>query len=83
MHFNPVLSIFTHIFFFFILISAFNYSGGYFNPVLATALKYGCEGNTTIEHFVVYWIGACLGSVAALTFYNRYVRPFTQKSKLH
>nr|XP_018903899.1 PREDICTED: aquaporin-12A [Bemisia tabaci]XP_018903900.1 PREDICTED: aquaporin-12A [Bemisia tabaci]XP_018903901.1 PREDICTED: aquaporin-12A [Bemisia tabaci] len=66
-----------------LVVAAFNYSGGYFNPVLATALKYGCEGNTTIEHFVVYWIGACLGSVAALTFYNRYVRPFTQKSKLH
>lgn len=54
------------------LFSAFNYSGGYFNPALATSLKLGCEGNTFVEHMVVYWIGATLGSViSVLMFRNK------------
>lgn len=44
---------------------AFNYSGGYFNPVLATALKWGCSGHTNIEHIIVYWMGACAGALAS------------------
>lgn len=49
---------------------AFNYSGGYFNPALATSLKFGCEGNTFVEHMVVYWVGATAGSIASVYFYN-------------
>lgn len=45
---------------------AFSTSGGYLNPVLATSLKFGCKGHTPAEHFVVYWIGASLGSVASV-----------------
>lgn len=45
---------------------AFNYSGGYFNPVLSTSLKWGCSGNTDIEHIVVYWIGACGGALLSV-----------------
>lgn len=37
----------------------------YFNPVLATALSYGCEGLGAIEHAVVYWTGPILGIMAA------------------
>jgi glycerol uptake facilitator-like aquaporin len=49
--------------------AAFNYSGGYFNPVLATSLKFGCRGHTAIEHIAVYWIGASLGAVASIYVY--------------
>lgn len=53
-----------------LVVAAFNYSGGYFNPVLATSLKFGCNGNTLTEHIVVYWIGACLGSIASVYVYR-------------
>lgn len=49
---------------------AFNYSGGYFNPVLATALKWGCTGHTNIEHIIVYWIGACAGAVLSVPVFK-------------
>jgi hypothetical protein len=39
------------------VILAFDTSGGYLNPVLATALKFGCRGHTPVEHFIVYWLG--------------------------
>lgn len=50
--------------------SAFNYSGGYFNPVLATALKWGCSGYTNIDHVIVYWIGACMGALLSVPLYK-------------
>jgi len=46
--------------------AAFNTSGGYLNPVLATGLKFGCRGHTPMEHFVVYWIGSSLGAISSL-----------------
>ncbi|XP_063365741.1 aquaporin-12 isoform X1 [Cydia amplana] len=49
---------------------AFEYSGGYFNPVLATSLKAGCDGHTLLEHAVVYWIGACAGSILSVYVYK-------------
>lgn len=52
-----------------LVVAAFNYSGGYFNPVLATSLKYGCRGNTLVEHLVVYWLGACAGSLLSVILY--------------
>ena len=57
-----------NVFFFFISI-AFDYSGGYYNPVLATGLKFGCKGHTNIEHVIVYWIGASLGAIASIFVY--------------
>lgn len=52
------------------LFTAFDYSGGYFNPVLATSLKAGCEGHTLAEHAIVYWIGACAGSILSVYMYK-------------
>nr|XP_021195618.2 aquaporin-11 isoform X2 [Helicoverpa armigera] len=62
-----------------LVVAAFDYSGGYFNPVLATSLKAGCEGHTLLEHAVVYWIGACAGSILSVYLYKlpaiqKYVR---------
>ncbi|XP_045478353.1 aquaporin-11 [Harmonia axyridis] len=53
-----------------IVVAAFDTTGGYFNPALATSLKLGCEGNTFMEHFVTYWVGAVIGSVAAYYIFN-------------
>lgn len=50
-------------------IAACDYSGGYFNPVLATSLKLNCRGNTVAEHFVVYWVGSIGGSVVSWWVY--------------
>ncbi|XP_026735729.1 aquaporin-11 isoform X2 [Trichoplusia ni] len=53
-----------------LVVAAFDYSGGYFNPVLATSLKAGCEGHTLMEHALVYWIGACAGSILSVYLYK-------------
>lgn len=63
LHHVAWLTIVLILFFYF---EAFNYSGGYFNPVLSTSLKWGCSGNTDIEHIVVYWIGACVGALLSV-----------------
>lgn len=65
-----------------LVVAAFEYSGGYFNPVLATSLKAGCEGHTLLEHAVVYWIGAFAGSLLSVYLYKlpviqKYVRGTT------
>ncbi|EDW79678.2 aquaporin-11 [Drosophila tropicalis] len=53
-----------------LVVAAFNFSGGYFNPVLATALKWGCRGHTNLEHIIVYWIGACVGAVLSVPIFK-------------
>lgn len=53
-----------------LVVLAFNYSGGYFNPVLATGLKWGCDGHTNIEHIIVYWIGACTGAILSVPVFK-------------
>ncbi|EAT33473.1 AAEL014108-PA [Aedes aegypti] len=53
-----------------LVVAAFNYSGGYFNPVLATALKWGCAGNSALEHIIVYWIGSCAGAVLSVPLFK-------------
>lgn len=52
-----------------LVIAAFDYSGGYYNPVLATGLKYGCRGHTTTELVLVYWLGSSLGAIASIYVY--------------
>ena len=51
------------------IISAFNYSGGYYNPVLATGLKWGCKGHSHMEFGIVYWVGASIGAIASIYVY--------------
>lgn len=65
-----------------LVVLAFNYSGGYFNPALATSLKYGCLGTTTMDHVIVYWVGACAGSIASLKVAQMpFVRNFVRRQK--
>ncbi|XP_034834718.1 aquaporin-11 isoform X2 [Maniola hyperantus] len=66
-----------------LVVAAFEYSGGYFNPVLATSLKAGCEGHTLMEHASVYWLGATAGSILSVYLYKlpyiqKYVRGTTE-----
>jgi len=51
-----------------LVLAATSTTGGFFNPVLATALTLGCKGNTAVEHFVVYWLGSFVGG-----FIGRYL----------
>ncbi|XP_064456807.1 aquaporin-11-like [Ornithodoros turicata] len=44
-----------------LVLAALTTTGGYFNPIMASALMLGCEGNTLMEHFLVYWLGALVG----------------------
>lgn len=55
---------------------ALNTTGGFFNPILASALTLGCTGNTHWEHFLVYWLGALLGG-----FVGRYIHTFLEKRR--
>ncbi|KAJ8916150.1 hypothetical protein NQ315_004517 [Exocentrus adspersus] len=61
---------------------AFNFSGGYFNPALATSLKLGCEGNTFEEHLIVYWLGATVGSILSVFLFKlRPIQNYVKKLK--
>lgn len=69
------------------VVLAFNYSGGYFNPVLATGLKWNCKGHTNAEHIIVYWAGSILGAMLSLRVWtvpslrSSLVTPFKPKPK--
>ncbi|KAL1115570.1 hypothetical protein AAG570_005860 [Ranatra chinensis] len=54
-----------------LVVAAFNYSGGYFNPVLATSLKLGCRGHTVAQHLFVYWLGSSLGALGSVYLFRR------------
>ncbi|XP_045582521.2 aquaporin-11 [Procambarus clarkii] len=66
---------------------AFNYSGGYFNPVLATSMKWSCRGHTNTEHIIVYWAGSTMGAMLSVRLWSlvtvkrALVGPFTSKDK--
>lgn len=67
------------------VLAAFNYTGGFFQPALATARNYGCVGYfrtnlTAADHFVVYWVGAMLGGIAVWYFYP-FVRTLIKKTQ--
>nr|XP_037272384.1 aquaporin-11-like [Rhipicephalus microplus] len=51
-----------------LVLAALTTTGGYFNPIMASALMLGCAGSTTTEHFTVYWAGALMGG-----FIGRYL----------
>lgn len=64
------------------VVLGFNFSGGYFNPALATSLKFGCDGHTFVEHIVVYWLGACAGSALSVFIFKiNAIQKYCQKPK--
>jgi len=50
-------------------VAALDTSGGFFNPILASALTLNCKGESQYEHFVVYWLGSFFGSIVARWFF--------------
>ena len=42
---------------------AMNLSGGMFNPMLATVLLGGCDGQSLLEHVGIYWIASTFGAI--------------------
>lgn len=48
-------------------------SGGYFNPVLASSLEYGCKGIEFYQHVAVFWLGPLLGHVLARDLHKRFI----------
>ena len=52
-----------------LVVAGFDYSGGYYNPMLASALKLGCRGHTVAEHLAVYWGAATIGALASTELY--------------
>ena len=51
-----------------------NFSGGMYNPMLATVLFGGCKGHEWTDHVLIYWIGSTFGALVA-----SYIYPTIQK----
>lgn len=54
-----------------LVVFALELSGGYFNPVLAASLEYGCKGIHVYQHVLVFWLGPLLGHVVARALFRR------------
>lgn len=54
-----------------LVVLALELSGGYFNPVLASSLEYGCKGINFYQHAIVFWIGPLLGHIMARGLFKR------------
>lgn len=55
-----------------LVVLALELSGGYFNPVLAGALEYGCRGASIYQHAIVFWLGPLVGHLLARLLYAKY-----------
>lgn len=55
-----------------LVVMALELSGGYFNPVLAASLEYGCKGADTQQHALVFWLGPLVGHVTARALFKRF-----------
>lgn len=62
-----------------LVVAAFSYSGGYFNPALAGSLKYGCTGHSVTEHLMVYWLSPTIGSLLSVFAFHRMQSPKTKR----
>ena len=53
---------------------AFNYTGGFFQPLLASIRTFGCVGYfrpeiSIYDHVLVYWIGPTFGAILVTILY--------------
>jgi len=53
-----------------LVITAFDLTGGYFNPACALGIKLGCGKGGHLQHLAVYWLGPCVGALIAAPVYN-------------
>lgn len=56
-----------------LVVMALELSGGYFNPILASSLEFGCQGIDVYQHALVFWLGPLVGHVVARGLFKRYV----------
>jgi len=57
-----------------LVIAAFDLTGGYYSPVLATGIKLGCGASPDhLAHLAVYWAGPMAGTLLAPPLYSRLV----------
>lgn len=54
-----------------LVVVALEISGGYFNPVLAASLEFGCKGIHFYQHVLVFWLGPLFGHLLARFLYRR------------
>lgn len=64
-----------------LVVMALELSGGYFNPVLAASLEYGCKGIIFYQHAIVFWIGPLVGHVLARIVFRRFFVELTTGQK--
>ncbi|CAG0923999.1 unnamed protein product [Notodromas monacha] len=60
---------------------ALNYTGGYYNPVLATSLKLGCDNDDYVDHLAVYWLASSLGCIFACLAFESPLLKSKQKAE--
>ena len=53
-----------------LVLAGFDLTGGYYSPALALGLKAGCGEAGLPAHLAVYWLGPCLGALAASPAYS-------------
>lgn len=56
-----------------LVVMALDLSGGYFNPILAASLEYGCKGIEWHQHAFVFWLGPLSGHLLARLAFRRYI----------
>lgn len=54
-----------------LVVLALDLSGGYFNPVLAASLEFGCGGANMYQHVLVFWLGPFAGHLGARLLHAR------------
>lgn len=62
-----------------LVVLALDSSGGYFNPVLASSLEFGCSGVSLSQHLLVFWLGPLLGHVLARSIHEKYFKSDKQQ----
>jgi len=53
-----------------LVVLALELSGGYFNPILAASLEFGCKGIRFYQHALVFWLGPILGHLLARSLFK-------------
>lgn len=66
-----------------LVVLALETSGGYFNPILAGTLEFGCKGISLWQHVIVFWLGPMIGHVAARMIHNGLSRPVQPQKRRH
>ncbi|NXK92107.1 AQ12B protein, partial [Formicarius rufipectus] len=67
----------------FLTYAAGPFTGGFFNPALATASTFHCSGNSFWDYVQVYWLGPLTGMLVALLLYQGNIPRLFQRNLLY